>query len=253
MTRWISGVLAAVRRRRRTPPSTNEAAPDRTPSAACTICEGRQFKEGPGGRMSRTGKLPVCVSCGSLERHRIVRTVWNFLDGEEHLRMHALQFSLDPSVDKEWFGAFEVSIHGGRNSLNLENIRRPSQSYDVVICNHVLEHVQDDRLAFREIMRILKPDGFLQFTVPSPCTRAVTKEWGYPDPNLHEHYRTYGRDLVQRFGEAQPGVRFLHVRECDDVTGVTDLVYFASLDRRRMDTIRSCLPKQLESGSHVAQ
>ena len=105
----------------------------------------------------------------------------------------------------------------------------------------------DDRQAFREIMRVLKPDGFLQFTVPNPVNHAVTNEWGYPDPKLHEHYRTYGRDLLERFGQAQPGVRFHHVRECDDVTGVTDLVYFASRDRRRMDTIRACLPQPPES------
>lgn len=79
--------------------------------------------------------------------------------------------------------------------MNLENINRASDSYDVVICNHILEHIRDDRRAFREIMRILKTTGLFQFTVPLPQTRAVTKEWGYPD-HPHGHYRLYGRDLV---------------------------------------------------------
>ena len=162
--------------------------------------------------------------------------------------MRGLQFSKDPSVDKKWFDSFEISIYGETNSLNLENIERRSESYDVVICNHVLEHVENDRQAFREIMRILKPDGFFQFTVPNPRAFAVTDEWGYPEPSRHHHYRAYGRDLVQRFGEAHPGVQFLHIRERDDVTGVDDLVYFASVDSRRMDRIRTQLSDKLTSG-----
>ena len=59
--------------------------------------------------MSRDGRLPACASCGSLERHRTVRAVWSPLIGEELSRLKAIQFSLDPSVDKKWFESLEVS------------------------------------------------------------------------------------------------------------------------------------------------
>ena len=102
-------------------------------------------------------------------------------------------------MDEKWFESLEVSIYQKTNSLDLQNIERPSESYDVIISNHVFEHVDDDRLAFREIMRILEPKGFFQFSVPSPHARDETEEWGYPDPERHHHYRIYGKDLVPRF------------------------------------------------------
>lgn len=201
--------------------------------------------------MSQGGTLPACRSCGSLERHRIVRAVWNPLVGSGLSRLKAIQFSLDPSVNKEWFHSLEISIFGKRNSLDLENIDRPSDSYDVVICNHILEHIENDRRAFREIMRILRATGLFQFTVPLPQTRAVTEEWGYPD-RPHGHYRLYGRDLVDRFGHARPGVKFLCVPCVDHVTGEPDLVYFAFLDERRLNTVRLRLSKAFRSVEVVA-
>ena len=177
--------------------------------------------------------FPRCVSFGSLERHRAVRAVWNPLVGEELNKLKAIQFSLDPSVEMKWFESLEVSIYGKRNSLDLENIDRDSDIYDVVICNHVLEHVENDRLAFREIMRILDPSGFFQFTVPTPRRRAATEEWGYPD-SPHGHFRIYGKDLVHRFGEAAPGVKILSIPCVDDATGEPDIVYFTSMDESRI-------------------
>ena len=201
--------------------------------------------------MSQGGMLPVCTSCGSLERHRIVRAAWTPLLGESLCRLKAIQFSLDPSVDKEWFDSLEISVFGKKNSLDLETIDRPSESYDVVICNHVLEHIEDDRRAFREVMRILRPTGLFQFTVPLPQTRAVTEEWGYPD-RPHGHYRLYGRDLVDRFAGARPGAMFLCVPGADLVTGEKDFVYFAFLDERRMDSVRLRLSKAFPSVEAVA-
>lgn len=194
--------------------------------------------------MSRGGYLPACACCGSLERHRTVRAVWSPLIGAELSRLKAIQFSLDPSVDKQWFKSFEISIYGRRNSLDLEAIDRPSGSYDIAICNHVLEHIEDDRRAFREVMRILSPSGLFQFTVPLPQTRAVTEEWGYPD-RPHGHHRLYGRDLIDRFAEARPGTRFLCVPYADPVTGEPDFVYFAFLDERRLNGIRLVLDKAI--------
>ena len=201
--------------------------------------------------MSQGDMLPVCTSCGSLERHRIVRAAWTPLLGEGLCRLKAIQFSLDPSVDKEWFDSLEISVFGKKNSLDLETIDRPAESYDVVICNHVLEHIEDDRRAFREVMRILRPTGLFQFTVPLPRTRAVTEEWGYPD-RPHGHYRLYGRDLVDRFASARSGAMFLCVPGFDPVTGEEDFVYFAFLDERRMDSVRLRLSKAFPSVEAVA-
>ena len=50
--------------------------------------------------------------------------------------------------------------------LDVQNIPFPDSSFDVVICNHVLEHVDDDRKAMQELLRVMNPSGFGIFQVP---------------------------------------------------------------------------------------
>lgn len=202
--------------------------------AVCNICQHDIFTEGSRGRLSKTGKKPRCRNCGSLERHRAIRQIWTKFVLDSFVNSNVLQFSLDPAVDKNWFGSFEVSIYGKRNTLDLQDIDRESGIYDIVICNHILEHIKDDRQAFREIFRILKSEGFLQFSVLDPKIHQITKDSGYPNPSLHNHYRVYGRDLIERFTHVQPNVQILEIDVIDPVTEVSDFCYFASTDRQRI-------------------
>ena len=154
--------------------------------------------------MSVAGTPPRCETCQSLERHRAIREFFNRLKSPELKALDVLQFSGDRAVEPDWFGHFEVSIYGGDNSLDVQNITRADSTYDMVICNHVLEHVADDGAALRELVRILKPGGFLFLTVPDPIRRSVTSDWGYPDESQHGHYRMYGADIVERFAQHVP-------------------------------------------------
>ena len=205
----------------------------------CDVCGGREFGPGPGGRLATTGVPPMCVKCQSLERHRMIRKVWQCIPVRWLRPMDAIQFSSDLSVDPAWFASFEVSIYEKRNSLDIQAIDRPDASYDAVVCNQVIEHVEDDRRAFRELHRILRYDGFMQFSVPNPEVRFVTEEWGYPKTEQHGHYRLYGRDdLIPRFEQALPGVHILALHETDDVTGVRDFVYFSSMNPKTITRLR---------------
>jgi SAM-dependent methyltransferase len=92
--------------------------------------------------------------------------------------------------------------------MDITDIRFPDASFDVVYCSHVLEHVDDDRAAMRELRRVLRPDGWAILLVP--ITAAVT----YEDPTIVEpaarvaafgqedHVRRYGPDYVDRLREA---------------------------------------------------
>jgi hypothetical protein len=136
-----------------------------------------------------------------------------------------LQFSSDPAIARGWFERHELSAYGGANSLDIQNIERGDASYDIVVCNHVLEHVADYRPAIKELVRVTKPDGFLFLSFPNPYGRASTEDWGHPKPEQHGHYRVFGRDVEQIFSVIVPQVHVVAVEDTDPVTGVTDLAY----------------------------
>ena len=74
--------------------------------------------------------------------------------------------------------------------------------FDVVICHRVMEHVIDDRKAFAELFRIVRPGGFVQISVPQSMHQESTKEWRVPDLTHHEHVRHYGKDFAQKLVDA---------------------------------------------------
>jgi hypothetical protein len=71
-------------------------------------------------------------------------------------------------------------------------------SFDVIVCHRVLEHVLDDRKAFDEFFRILGPGGLLNISVPQSVHIQTTNEWVYPDKSHHGHVRQYGADFSAR-------------------------------------------------------
>jgi len=158
-------------------------------------------------------------------------------------RRRALQFSHDRTVEHRWFKSFELSIYGGRNSLDLQRIDRPSGSYDFVICNHVLEHVADDAKALTEMVRITSERGFVFLTVAIPHRLTTTTEWGYPDEKQHGHYRTYGMDIVKRFERSIPETISIEIAMRDPVTGVPDIAFVLSRSEATASQIRALLNK----------
>ncbi|RPH32745.1 MAG: SAM-dependent methyltransferase [Bacteroidales bacterium] len=94
--------------------------------------------------------------------------------------------------------------------LDVQSIPFPDSNFDIIICNHVLEHVDDDRQAMSEMFRIMKPGGFGIFQIPLDYSLEVTLEdSNINTPELREkhykqrdHLRLYGRDYAKRLREA---------------------------------------------------
>jgi SAM-dependent methyltransferase len=191
----------------------------------CNICGGQKFARGPSDRLSPTGKRPRCKRCHSMERHRVFRRIFLELGPKRLRTLRCLQFSPDPTVDRHWFRTREISVFGRSNSLDLQQIDRPDGSYDVIVCNHVLEHVPDYRAALRELSRILSARGFLFLSFPDPYHVERTTDWGYPDPKLHDHYRHFGRDVEDVFRQELPDCHVVAVTTTDPVTSTSDLAY----------------------------
>jgi SAM-dependent methyltransferase len=93
---------------------------------------------------------------------------------------------------------------------DITNIPCKDNVFDVVLCNHVLEHVPDDQRAMRELFRALAPGGWAILQSPVDVERAETFE----DPTItspedrervfgqHNHVRVYGRDYKGRLEKA---------------------------------------------------
>lgn len=185
----------------------------------CPICGGTVFGPGPKGRSSPNGAMPRCAGCQSLERHRIFRIMFDRLGPDNFANWKAIQFSPDPTVEPSWFAQHELSVYGEPSGLDIQKIDRPDEAYDMVICSHVLEHVGDDRAALNELLRIATNDGLLYLAFPDPFREDVTRDWGFPKPEKHGHWRVYGTDVVKRFEDYIPDQPVLAYRGQDPVTG----------------------------------
>jgi predicted SAM-dependent methyltransferase len=82
-------------------------------------------------------------------------------------------------------------------------------SFDVIFCNHVLEHIIDDKKAMQELYRVLKPGGFGVFQVPQNLNLDKTYEdfsITLPEERAkhfgqYDHVRIYGKDYFERLRE----------------------------------------------------
>jgi SAM-dependent methyltransferase len=160
-----------------------------------------------------------CPFCLSLERHRLLYLFFKsnpaFSDSSKKLLHIAPEKCLQPFL-RAAFGAnytagdkFTEGYSGyAKDTINLDvtALKFPDNSFDILICNHVLEHVPEDRKAMSEVRRVLKPGGFAILQVPIDVGRPTTFE----DPNItdpkerekhfgqYDHVRVYGDDYKDR-------------------------------------------------------
>lgn len=180
----------------------------------CPVCgkSSRRFKS--------YGTIPrddaQCIHCHALERHRLlwlfIKNKTNLFDGEQKKMLHvAPELCLEKRF-KENLGDnyLTADLFNPRAMVKMDitNIQYSDQSFDVIYCNHVLEHVLDDRRAIREFYRVLKNNGWAILLVPITCEKT------FEDPSIvdpkkrleifgHEsHVRRYGPDYIERLRDA---------------------------------------------------
>jgi SAM-dependent methyltransferase len=96
-----------------------------------------------------------------------------------------------------------------RVALDILRLPFPENSFDVVLCNHVLEHIPDDAQAMRELSRVLKPGGWGILQVPLDPSRDTFEDLSIVDPDertrlfgQEDHVRMYGKDYKTRLEKA---------------------------------------------------
>lgn len=173
----------------------------------CPCCKGQFRKFLPFGTNSRPDAL--CPSCLSLERHRLV---WLFLTHKTNLFSASLKvLHIAPefifqkhfvSMPNLQYLSADLEPDEVMVKMDITNIQYPDASFDVILCNHVLEHIPTDQTAMKELFRVLKPGGWVILQVPLDSTLEQTLE-GTPELSPqereqwfghHDHVRMYGRD-----------------------------------------------------------
>lgn len=94
--------------------------------------------------------------------------------------------------------------------FDLHQIPLEDNQYEIIFCNHVMEHVTDDLKCMQELHRIMKPGGWGIFQVPIDTKRTSTYEdWSITTPEEREkhfwqydHVRLYGTNYPNRLEEA---------------------------------------------------
>jgi SAM-dependent methyltransferase len=178
----------------------------------CPCCGGsfRAFMPG------RNEHNPICPRCGAHARHR---ALWLYLHERTNLfteEVSLLHFapeyalrrlSMLPNVR---YLSADLDSPEAMEHFDIAAIPHPDNSFDAILCIHVLEHVEDDRAAMRELARVLKPDGWAIVLVPVDLGLPETHE----DPSItdpaererafwqSDHLRLYGPDLPDRLREA---------------------------------------------------
>jgi SAM-dependent methyltransferase len=155
-----------------------------------------------------------CPLCSSLERHRLFR-LWFRDHAQLFSDARIIHFAAEAAVtrfikpeSKEYVTA-DIEPGRGDRALDIERLDLADGSFDIVICSHVLEHV-DDRRALRELHRILKPNGTALLMVPVIEGWAVTYEDStkktpeerYEYFGQSDHVRRYGADVRRRITDA---------------------------------------------------
>jgi len=122
-----------------------------------------------------------CAGCGSRERHRLTH-LWAVADGGDRFAgKRILHFAPERAVIQQMRGnrLYDTAdLHQAdvTHRVDITGTNLFSDTYDVIIAHHVLEHIDADRQAMAEIHRLLRAGGVAILSVPVNGTRDATYE-----------------------------------------------------------------------------
>jgi SAM-dependent methyltransferase len=149
----------------------------------------------------------------SLERHRLL---WLYLKNETDFfttEKKILHFAPEQAFYKRFrnmkhldYTTTDLNSPLADVKADICNLPFANNEYDIIFCNHVLEHIPDDTKAMQELYRVLKPKGMAILQIPQDLSRETTFE----DDSItdkkerakifgqYDHVRVYGRDYFDK-------------------------------------------------------
>jgi len=154
-----------------------------------------------------------CPGCGSLERHRLI-LIYLIRNTDFYIKKLKVLYVAPIKIMQNNFSkmsninivSIDLDSPLAMIKMDITNLQFEDNSFDVVLCSHVLEHVKNDKLALTEFLRVLKPNGWAIFQAPIDYNLKKTFE----DPSIsspelrrkffgeENHLRIYGSDFKKR-------------------------------------------------------
>jgi SAM-dependent methyltransferase len=199
-------------------------------SRICSLCNNevaawRPFEQRPSEFLMRLEPIGSnidrfwCPHCSSIDRERHLALFFDRLQlmqgmaggtvlhiaPEFRLREYVLRFGLATYVQGDL-----SPQHESIQRIDVQNIPFPDKTFDMIICNHVLEHVEDAQIAMRELHRVLKVRG--RAICQTPYASRLSKTFEEPLLQTSEdrvyfygqddHVRLFGLDIEQKLQDA---------------------------------------------------
>jgi SAM-dependent methyltransferase len=158
-----------------------------------------------------------CPECGSLDRERLIhlyletQRVFDRAGSVLHVAPEKRLRAVFQQAKRITYVSADIRPLPVTARMDVTKIPFRPDSFDIILCNHVLEHVENDYQALAELHRVLKPSGFAILQVPVSRNSASTFE----DPAVtseqdravtfgqKDHVRIYGLDYQSRLEAAQ--------------------------------------------------
>lgn len=200
-------------------------------SYECPVCGASLRAFTHGGGSLRVRERGYCPRCNAKARHRrvwlhcrhhtdlferelrVLHVAPKYCLSRRMVRMHNVDY-----VAVDLVSGPHVTMIG-----DITDLKVPDDSFDAILSVHVLEHVDDDRAAIREMWRVLRPGGWAVVNVPLDLDAPTFEDASIVSPEARrrafgeaDHVRVYGRDICDRFRAAGFETTLFTADELDD-------------------------------------
>jgi SAM-dependent methyltransferase len=149
----------------------------------------------------------------SLERHRLL---WLYLNNETnffsktlkvlHIAPEQCFYNLFKNLKNINYTTFDLNSPLADIKGDICNLPFKENSFDFILCNHVLEHINDDKKAMKELYRVLNKNGtaILQVPINQKSSKTfedssiVDKKERIEKFGQYDHIRLYGLDYFKK-------------------------------------------------------